>query len=358
MNLLTKRFESAILFQNGAIGDFLMAIFLAELLQKSAYVDHVTIVVPRNLNFLKGLIRTYPYISAIEVSRRRGWVQLLKIIRQPCLVILQPTLGEIPLRVKILGWLISRSYGSEFVGFQDKSPVCKALYSKTLVYETDRLYSENIQNIVRSLGAPVLVQAPQLKLTPCLEHIKECGLYQRRYMVFHPGASIRKRSFTAQAVRGVITYVLDKNPEMHVVLSGSGADKRWIEEIRNGIQIKDRIITAIGCSLHKIAALIQSADLYLGIDTGITHLACFLRARVIVAAHSGTATNWLPFYCPTATVLYRLEEEEEVHQDKAYLDARRRGRVKPFGMVPMNAICAVLEECLDRRTKQCIGSDV
>jgi hypothetical protein len=57
-------------------------------------------------------------------------------------------------------------------------------------------------------------------------------------------------------------------------------------------------------------------------------------------------------------VLYRLEEEEEVHQDKEYLDARRRGRVKPFGMVPMNAICAVLEECLDRRTKQCIGSDV
>jgi ADP-heptose:LPS heptosyltransferase len=349
MNLSSKRFESAFLFQSGSIGDFLMSIFLAELLKKSRYVDHITIVVPRNFNLLKGLLGTYPYISAIEVSRRRGWAQLLKMIRRPCLVIVQPALGEIPLRVKILGWSMSRGYGSEFIGFQDKSPVCKTLYSKTLFYETDHLYSENIKNIVRRLGAPVLVQVPQLTLTPCLEHIKECGLYQRRYMVFHPGASVRERSFSAQAAREVIMHVLDKNPEMHVVLSGSGVDRQWIEEIKDGIQIKDRIITAIGCSLHEIAALIQFADLYLGIDTGITHLACFLQARVIVAAHRGTATNWLPFYCPTATVLYRLEEEEGVHQSKEYLDVQRRGRVKPFGTVPMNAICAVLDKCLDCR---------
>jgi ADP-heptose:LPS heptosyltransferase len=349
MNLSAKKVKSAVLFQNGAIGDFLMSIFLAELLQKSGYVDRITIVVPRNLNFLNGLIGTYPYISAIEVSRRGGWIQLLKVIRQPCLVILQPALGKIPLRVKIVGWLISRSYGSELIGFQDKGWVCKALYSKTLVYQTDQLYSENIQNIVRALGPPVPVQVPQLTLTPCLEHIKECGLYQRRYMVFHPGAFVRKRSFTAQSVGEVITYVLDKNPEMHVVLCGSGEDGQWIEEIRNGIQINDRIKIAIGCSLRKIAALIQFADLYLGIDTGITHLACFLRARVIVVAHRGTATNWLPFYCPTATVLYRLEEEEGVHQSREYLDVRRRGRVKPFGTVPVNAICTVLDERLDPR---------
>ena len=90
MKLSTEKIRNAVLFQNGAIGDFLMSIFLAELLQKSGYVDHITIVVPRNLNFLKGLIGTYPYISAIEVSRRRGWAQLLKMIRRPCLVILQP----------------------------------------------------------------------------------------------------------------------------------------------------------------------------------------------------------------------------------------------------------------------------
>jgi ADP-heptose:LPS heptosyltransferase len=346
MNVLTKRFGSAILFQNGSIGDFLMAIFLAELLQKSGSVDHVTIVVPRNLNFLKGLIETYPYISAIEVSRRRGWIQLLKMIRQPCLAILQPTLGEIPFRIKILGWSISRSYGSEFIGFQDKSPLCKALYSKTLVYETDQLYSENMQKIVRALGAPVLVEIPDLKITPSVECIKAAGLIHKPYVVFHPGASAPKRSFTVQAAQEVIEHVLKRNPEMHVVLSVGPTEGKLVEEIKTGIRKKEGIVNAIGCSAQEIAAFIQSAQFFLGTDSGITHLACFLGARVIVAAHCGT-TNWLPFYCPNATVLYRLQDEQGVHESREYLDRKRRGRVKPLGQVPAHAICASIDRCTD-----------
>lgn len=354
MNLSAKKLKTAVLFQNGSIGDFLMSIFLAEMLQKSGYVDHITIVVPRNLNFLRGLIGAYPYISAIEVSRRGGWGQILKMIRHPNLVIIQPTLDKIPFRVKIVGWSITRSYGSEIVGFQDNGPLCKTLYSKTLVYNTDQLYSENMRNIVRALGMPILVEGPKLKITPSVEYIKASGLYHRPYMILHPAGSGLKRSFTAQGARDVITYVLENNPEMHVVLTGGAAERKLIEEIRNGLRTKERTIAAIGCSAQEIAALIQSAELYLGIDTGITHLACFLNARVIVTAHSGTATNWLPFYCPSATVLYRLKEESEVHESREYLDAQRSGRIKPLGTVPTRAICAVVDRvvgCRDNKAE-------
>ncbi len=342
MNRSAKKLKTAILFQNGSIGDFLMFIFLAELLQKSGYVDHSTIVVPKNLNFLRGLIGAYPYISAMEVSRRSGWGQMVKRMRHPNLVIIQPTPGKIPFRIKALGWLMSRSSGTEFIGFQDKGPLCKALYSKTLVYDTNQLYSENIQNIVRALGIPVLVQVPNLTITADFKPIQACGLDHRPYIVFHPGGSNPKRAFTVQAAREVIEHVLRRNPEMHVVLSGSSAERNWLEEIRNGIEQKERIINAIGCSAREIAAFIQLAEFFIGTDTGITHLACFLRARVIVAAHHGTA-NWLPFYCPSATVLYRLAEEEAVRQSREYLDMQRRGRLQPLGTVPTHAICAVVE---------------
>jgi len=66
MDLLTKKFESAILFQNASIGDFLMSIFLAELHKKSRYVDHITIVVPRNFNSLKGLLPRVISLSLLE----------------------------------------------------------------------------------------------------------------------------------------------------------------------------------------------------------------------------------------------------------------------------------------------------
>jgi ADP-heptose:LPS heptosyltransferase len=133
---------------------------------------------------------------------------------------------------------------------------------------------------------------------------------------------------------------------MHVVLSGGTADRNWIEEIQSGMQRQERIGMAIGYSAQQIAGLIKSAELYLGMDTGITHLACFLRARVIAVAHPGTAANWLPFYCPTAKVLYRLKEEHQVRQDRHYLDTQRRGRIKPFGMVPIDAVCETVDEWL------------
>jgi len=357
MGLLGKRFETAIHFQNGTIGDFLMSIFLAEMLKKSGYVDRIVIVVPRNCNWLRGLLSSYPYITAVEVSRYRGWLQLLKIIRQPCLVVLQPALGKIPLRVKVLGWSISRGYGSALVGFQDKSPICKALYSKTLVYDTDHLYSENIQNIMRVLDRPVLVDTPALKINPTKDIVRTFGLACTPYIVFHPGASSSKRAFTPPAAKRLIEHVLERNSEMHVVLSGSTAEENYIGEIRSGIEEQQRVLTAIGCSAQEIATLIRCAQFFVGSDTGITHLACFLRAPVIVTAHCGAA-NWLPFYCPTATVLYRLEDEDAVHRDRDYLEARRRGRIKPFGKVPVNAICGIIDEWLDSRAEQPIGSSV
>jgi ADP-heptose:LPS heptosyltransferase len=344
--LPANKLKTAILFQNGSIGDFLMFIFLAELLQKSGYVDHITIVVPRNVEFLTGLLGAYPYISAIEVSRHGGLGRLLKRLAQARVIVIHPTVGGVPVRWKLLGWCISRLCGAEFVGFQDKGPFCQALYSKTLVYKTDRLYTETIQDIVREFGIPILVHVPDLKIIPDCGPVQAAGLDRRPYIVFHPGASAPTRSFSVRAARQVIDHVLRRDSETHVVLSASDTEGRWIEEIRNGLQKRERIIKAVGCSAQEIAGFIQSAQVFVGTDSGITHLACFLRAPVIVAAHHGTA-NWLPFYCPTATVLYRLEEESAVHQSREYLDAKRCGRLKPFGAVPVDAVCAALDESLD-----------
>ena len=89
----------------------------------------------------------------------------------PTLVTIQPTVGTIPLKVKFAAWLLSRGRGSEYVGFQDQGPLCKRLYSKTLVYNTDRLYSENMQSVVRALGASVHSQIPNLKDHPYFRNL-------------------------------------------------------------------------------------------------------------------------------------------------------------------------------------------
>lgn len=346
----------AVVFHNGAIGDFLMLVYLAELLRMSGYVDHVIIVAPRNLSFLQGLIGAYPYISTVEASRRGGMRQLLKMVgRHVKFLIIQPTVGKIPIRIKLVGWCISRFYGSQFVGFQDQGPLCRTVYTKVLNYNTNQLYSESIQDMVRAIGAPVLVQTPALKIVSDFKLVQGYGLSRKPYVVFHPGASAPRRSFSIQSTREIIKYVLQRNRDFYVVLSGSGAEAKWIEEIRNGIKEKERVVPATDCSAQELAAFIQSARVFVGTDSGITHLACFLRAPVVVAAHCGTA-NWLPFYCPTATILYRLEEEEEVHNSREYLDMRRRGRLKPFGVVPVGAICAAIDRFVSHSPGQEIAA--
>jgi ADP-heptose:LPS heptosyltransferase len=348
MKARAETVRRAILFHNGAIGDFLMFVFLAEQLQKAGYVDRVTLVGPKNLSFLKGLIGSYPYISAIQLSRYGGGSELLKILGQVSLVIMHPALGRVPARLKLLGWCISRARGVEFIGFREKGCSWNAFYSKTLDYNTDRLYIENIQDIVSALGYSVSVQVPALKIIQDSRPVYASGLNRKRYVVFHPGASAPKRAFSISAARQLVQHVLDRHPAMYLVLSGSNTERNRIENIRSGIRGNERIINALGCPARELAAFIHSAQLFIGTDSGVTHLACFLGVPVIVAAHHGTA-NWLPFYSPNATVLYRLEEEDTVHHSREYLDAHRRGRLKPFGVVPLGAICEVLDKFLDVR---------
>ena len=175
MKLSIGTIRNAVLFQNGAIGDFLMSIFLAEMLQKSGYVDHVTIIVPRNLNFLQGLIESYSHISIVEISRRRDWVQLLIMTQGPTLVIIQPTVGTIPLKVKFVAWLLSRRRGSEYVGFPDKAPSARRYFPRPLfttpIGSTARICKASS---ARS-GLRCLVQVPDLRITPDFKRVQTCG---------------------------------------------------------------------------------------------------------------------------------------------------------------------------------------
>ena len=66
-----KIFKKAILFQNGGIGDFLMALFLAEQLKEHGVTEKFYIVVHKEVGFLRGFMGEYPYISRLEISPRR-----------------------------------------------------------------------------------------------------------------------------------------------------------------------------------------------------------------------------------------------------------------------------------------------
>ena len=328
----------AILFQNGSIGDFLMFVHLSELLMKSGLFSGITIVVPRNVEFLRGLIKEYPYISILEASSRQLGT-IFNLYGGTKTVLVHPTIGRIPLKVKLLVWMISRGSESESIGFQDSGALCD-LYDKKLVYDTEKPYVDTVNDLARAVGVRVTEHPPRLKSQDSSEALAKYGLEGKKYIVFHPGASNPRRMFSTDAAVKVIRFIIENFPDMKVVLSGGSEERRFISGITQEVG-GEKITIIVNAEAEDLATVLKHAELFIGTDTGTTHLACFLGTHVLEVAHKATA-NWLAFYTPKATVLYRITDDATTHTEQAYLQERAKGVLRPFGTVPVEDVCNAL----------------
>jgi hypothetical protein len=327
-----------ILFHNGGIGDFLMFVFLAQQIWAGGQASRIVIVVPRAGAFLRGLVGRYAYLSVVETSLRApgGLLGLLAGAARKKTVLIHPTLGSIPLHLKLVAWLLTRAPGSTLVGFQDAGVGCRLLYSQVLRYDTDKNYADLMRDTASRVGGVVDPRPPRLDL---LEP-QNTPSVPRPYVVFHPGAGIsgRKRSFEEADASAVVRFLLSKG--VRVVVSGGPEERHLVETAVHAAG--DGAVSLIGASPLELGALIKGARLYIGGDTGITHLACFLGTTVLEVAHNATA-HWLCFYHPGATVLYRLAGEEETRTEQEYLQAHARGVLRPFAYVPAEAVRDTIE---------------
>ena len=342
-----KKFKKAILFQNAGVGDFLMALFLAEQLRESGVTDTFYIVVHKGSQFLRGFMGAYPYISLVEVSPSRpaSLLSLARLFGRENLVILPPTIGRFPLKIKLLAWALAKPNGF-LVGFQDQGFFCKALYSKTIPYDISRCFDKSVFDIVRALKITGVKKSPQLHIHPAANIIEHIELLNKKYVFVHPRGSSDRRRLTDAEAKTLIDFILSTNPERKVLISGAENERSAIEEMVKSASEPNRIFTAIGTTPEELAALIEGAELFVGMDTGITHMACFLGKKALVIAKNATA-NWLPYYNKNATVIFRFVEDEESHTNEEYMRAHQNGRLRPFKDVPIHDVNTVLATLLD-----------
>lgn len=341
-----KRFNQAILFQNAGVGDFLMAIFLAERLKEAGIVDHISIVVHKGSKWLSGLLATYPYISLLEVSPRRpkSLFRLFALFGKWNLVILPPTIGSFQLKTKFLAWALSKPYGN-LIGFEDKGPMCRILYSHTLPYDIGKCFDESINDIIRVLEVSVERRPPRLHISQSTDILKRLELADRRYVLLHPRGGSDRRRLTVDEAKELIDFILATDPGCSILISGAEYERQEMEEMARSARDSQRVIVASGATPAELASLIDHSEIFIGMDTGITHFACFLGKRALVIAKNATA-NWLPYYHKGATVIFRFAEDERSHTDEGYMWAHQNGRLRPFKDVPIREVNAILAQLL------------
>jgi len=161
----------------------------------------------------------------------------------------------------------------------------------------------------------------------------------------HPFGAVEKRSILGDDLKRLLLFVLEHEPGLSIVITGSGDDRKKIGELVGSIS-SDRVCNVSGAAtMEEITSLIFYSKLYVGVDTGITHLASFLGKKSLVIAHNGTP-NWLPYYNPLSRILYKIEGcTHSGTEGRDHLEKCRDKKVFPLTRVRESVIKdAIIEE--------------
>jgi ADP-heptose:LPS heptosyltransferase len=121
-------------------------------------------------------------------------------------------------------------------------------------------------------------------------------------IVVHMLAASGTRTPMTSFWRKLINLILD-NTNLVVYLTGSQQDSVEINRILDGRAGENRLKNLAGeVNIKELCSLIDESILYIGVDTGITHLASFLHKQSVVIGNRSNPC-WLPYYNDKAVII-------------------------------------------------------
>lgn len=114
-------------------------------------------------------------------------------------------------------------------------------------------------------------------------------LHRRPVLVIAAGSGAREKNWPEECFVAVVEWWRKVVDGVTVVLAGP------VEKDRGGIErLRSTCLVASDLSLSRAVALLAGSDLYLGNDSGMTHLAAATGIRTVVLFGPSSAKQWLP----------------------------------------------------------------
>lgn len=178
------------------------------------------------------------------------------------------------------------------IGYYMRSSHYKmGLYTHMLFYNTRSPISQTYLQHARLLKCKDVYQ----ELTPIRsEKMKIEGLpfsLSQPYIIINPNASDlrEERRWPKEKYLAIIKHLLKTN-EFALIIIGSKTEKKYVDEVLNGLTDKNLFNLAGQTSIEELIALVQNAKLMLTNDTGPMHLA--FSNDVPTVALFGPCTPW------------------------------------------------------------------
>ncbi|HEV2124334.1 MAG TPA: glycosyltransferase family 9 protein [Chloroflexota bacterium] len=112
---------------------------------------------------------------------------------------------------------------------------------------------------------------------------KSTVLGTRGYVVLHAGSGSARKNWPVEHWAAVAGHVLEQPHLGLIVLCGPADDgiSRQLAVVLDSRDMRGRVALASGLDLEVLAGLLAGADLFLGNDSGVTHLAAAVGAPVV-----------------------------------------------------------------------------
>ncbi|MCR4276183.1 MAG: hypothetical protein NUV90_02270 [Candidatus Parcubacteria bacterium] len=284
----------------GHIGDAVMvASLFAEITREMPHVK-IAYLVRRNAPFIAELVKAYPAITVIPVSSSPlgAFKAILPLFATQSIVIAPPPWGARPFILKILSFLFILR-GDRVIAFADGG--MWQPYSAVIAHDQNKRYIDNLRAAaaLASLSTDPIGSPPHLRLLSSLP--SDFPFVAKPYIVLHPFPHMAtSKTMPLRRWIHLVQELRRKYPAYGIVITGAGVDREQAHKI--AFSVDEGVFCAINRPLLEVAGLIEHARLYIGVDTGPTHIAGVLHAPSVVLAQQKDPM-WLPTYNPNATLL-------------------------------------------------------
>jgi heptosyltransferase-3 len=190
-------------------------------------------------------------------------------------------------RARIYAWAAAKRHFGTYS--EDDSFIFKQLMHKSILFDNKETHTVEMNlKICDLMGIPKIEQVT----APLTDIEKDSHRLQQPYAVLHPYPKFRYKAWAVTEWQQLVKYLNDCG--LGVVISG-GTDADEIKYCKD-LQISSQIKNLAGeLSLAELTAVISKAELYVGVDTSVTHMAAATGIKVFAIYGPTNPVKWGPW---------------------------------------------------------------
>ena len=135
---------------------------------------------------------------------------------------------------------------------------------------------------------PAVAPKPEM-IAWCQDYWARHSLNGKAVLALAPGSGSRQKNWPATSYRAVAQWWMNQTHGTVIAIVGP------VEEERGGLEpLLAHSVPALNLSLGQVAALLKQSTVYLGNDSGITHLAAAVGVRTVALFGPSAMRQWAP----------------------------------------------------------------